>query len=190
MADLKPCPFCGGEARAETRQPGGTGASGMEPYLQRIACPRCRIALPWEHPVDEWGKQAKHNAALAEKQAAIWNTRAAERAGGGMVVDDAMVERAYVAYAKDPPGSEGMVPEERRAAKMRAALIAALVAHVAEVPVAEAQGLRTARRWPQLLDIWRVGDDENMLGVWFRSRPTQDQIRAVRDALRADGDQS
>lgn len=81
--ELKPCPCCGGRAERQSRAPGGTGSSGMEPYIQRVGCPSCGLWLSWEHPKDEWGKQAEHDKALCAKQTAAWNRRAPQQGEPG-----------------------------------------------------------------------------------------------------------
>lgn len=65
MADLKPCPFCGGSP--VVRVPGETDG-----FALHIRC-RCGIEL--------YG--AKAHFPTAESATDAWNTRAAERAGGG-----------------------------------------------------------------------------------------------------------
>lgn len=74
--NLSGCPLCGGVASLESRAPGGTGASGMEPYMRRIGCKQCGLWIGWTHPRDEWGKQHIHDKALIDELATRWNRRA------------------------------------------------------------------------------------------------------------------
>ena len=63
MTDLKPCPFCGGEARILCIQ--SASDKGFEPGLTMIHCTACRASV-WPSIGDE------------EKVAERWNRRVEE----------------------------------------------------------------------------------------------------------------
>ena len=76
MAELMPCPFCGGAAVIWQKAPGGTMSSGMEPHIRRVGCTGCGAGFDWRHPKEEWGNQHKHDMALVSELTSLWNTRA------------------------------------------------------------------------------------------------------------------
>lgn len=86
LPTLSPCPFCGGPAEIARQAPGGTGASGMEPYMQRAGCKQCSIWTGWRHPKEEWGKQSVHDKRLSAQLAEHWNNRATMRQSGEAVL--------------------------------------------------------------------------------------------------------
>lgn len=65
MTDLKPCPFCGGEAEFSL---GKTGDGDDWHYLE---CSECEAMGPRV-------KYADHNIAVKEALAEAWNTRGGE----------------------------------------------------------------------------------------------------------------
>lgn len=79
--ELKPCPFCGGEAVFKSIRIGGTGASGMEAPDLTAGCPSCQIWLPAQR-TEDW-EQGKGTFSICNTvKAALldtWNTRAAVR---------------------------------------------------------------------------------------------------------------
>lgn len=77
---LRACPFCGAAVRFEGRQPGGTGASGMEPYDYRIICdaPGCdvRPGSAWRSEADyDWKARQYVPTGARELLAEAWNRR-------------------------------------------------------------------------------------------------------------------
>jgi Lar family restriction alleviation protein len=78
LPKLAPCPFCGGEAKYHHRQPGGTGASGMEPSDWWISCGQCGVKTPW-FPAQVWerGKYVGSTTQTLANLAARWNRRSA-----------------------------------------------------------------------------------------------------------------
>jgi Lar family restriction alleviation protein len=66
MTDLKPCPFCGGEAEFSL---GKTGDGADWHYLE---CGECEAMGPRI-------KYADHNIAVKEALAEAWNNRAGEK---------------------------------------------------------------------------------------------------------------
>ena len=74
--EISSCPFCGGEATFESRAPGGTMSSGMEPRMRRVGCKSCAVWTEWEHPKEEWGKQPIRDQEFIDRLAILWNRRA------------------------------------------------------------------------------------------------------------------
>lgn len=78
-ADLKPCPFCGGEAKLTASSIKDDGRFA----LQLVECQTCcaensaRYDGHWRVPESEW------RARLASDAAKAWNTRAAINQGQG-----------------------------------------------------------------------------------------------------------
>lgn len=80
QSTLLPCPFCGGAAAFEARKPGGTGASGMEPYEHRIACTNAACGV---RPASKWRSEAEYDwqartyvaVPVREQTADAWNRR-------------------------------------------------------------------------------------------------------------------
>lgn len=57
--DLKPCPFCGGEAAVKSvRQPTNGGKSFMKGW---VGCTRCSVYMQWNHDpagtVRKWNRR-------------------------------------------------------------------------------------------------------------------------------------
>jgi len=71
VSELKPCPFCGGEA--ETQEWKKMGETAMQ--YGHIICPRCSVYFGWA----DIRTDRTYDTAREEKAIASWNTRTADK---------------------------------------------------------------------------------------------------------------
>ena len=69
MSALKPCPFCGGEAKGEW-----SGASADDPYV--ITCPRCPATMiaygDSDHAITAWNRRTGDDEVERLREALRW----------------------------------------------------------------------------------------------------------------------
>lgn len=70
MAELKPCPFCGGKARIKSSKYNLLGAYGTdetERRWSRVLCPSCNVAQPIRHysckteAIEAWNRRVDND---------------------------------------------------------------------------------------------------------------------------------
>lgn len=79
MADLKPCPFCGGEAYSKTAFP--CDADGLEMNLYIVGCKNCDIEFSrlWneEAVIEAWNTRKPEEAVVTELEEKILDSSSA-----------------------------------------------------------------------------------------------------------------
>ncbi len=82
MSELKPCPFCGGEADCNSWY-AGWDSRGDNVYTASVGCLSCDVGYEFEHHGDDLLRdddaEGETCHALEEQAAAMWNTRAIDR---------------------------------------------------------------------------------------------------------------
>ena len=84
MAELKKCPFCGGEAHERTAYP--VDESGLEMNMYIVGCKNCDIEFSWL-----WNKECA---------AELWNNRATEAEIRAKAIDE-FAEKLKAIVEKD-----------------------------------------------------------------------------------------
>lgn len=82
MNELRPCPFCGGEACCKSDD-AGWDYRGDNVFVATVGCPNCGASFELEHHGDDLLRdddiEGETCHALEEQAAALWNARAIDR---------------------------------------------------------------------------------------------------------------